>query len=155
MRELSPSDTVNVRNNRGGVEKWVSGIAIRRLGPLTYQVNIRWGAKLRYVHVDHHLQTQLLADEETEPKRAPLCLPSTPSPSSVAEVVPEPVLQPQTQKPVVAEKVTPSGQVAVTTAKCSSSNGCFFSTKAFVSINELFRERVTREKPHIILLGIW
>ena len=58
------------------------------------------------------METQRLADEETDLKRASLCLPSTPSPLSVAEVVPEPVLQPQTQKPVAAEKVTPSVQVA-------------------------------------------
>ena len=56
MRELSSHDSVNVRNTRGGVEKWVPGTVIRRLGPLTYLVKV--GRQLHYVHVDLLLQTE-------------------------------------------------------------------------------------------------
>ena len=40
-----------MRNHRGGQEKWISGKLIRRLGPLTYLVQVR--AQRRYAHVDH------------------------------------------------------------------------------------------------------
>ena len=56
MRELSSRDSVNVQNTRGGVEKWVPGTVIRRLGPLTYLVKV--GRQLRYAHVDHLLRTE-------------------------------------------------------------------------------------------------
>ena len=56
MRELSSHDSVNVRNTWGGVEKWVPGTVIRRLGPLTYLVKV--GRQLRYVHVDLLLRTE-------------------------------------------------------------------------------------------------
>ena len=53
---------MNVRNTRGGVEKWVSGTVIGRLGPLTYLVKV--GRQLRYVHVDHLLRTERENSEE-------------------------------------------------------------------------------------------
>ena len=56
MQEQSSCDSVNVRNTRGGVEKWVPGTVIGRLGPLTYLVKI--GRQLSYVNVDHPLQTE-------------------------------------------------------------------------------------------------
>ena len=62
LRELSPRDSVNVRNTRGGMEKWVPGTVIRRLGPLTYLVRV--GRQLRYVHIDHFLQTERVNCEE-------------------------------------------------------------------------------------------
>lgn len=52
LRELVSGDPVHVRNHRGsGPPKWVAGKIIRRLGPLTYLVQVR--AQRRYVHVDH------------------------------------------------------------------------------------------------------
>ena len=62
LRELSSRDSVNVRNTRGGVEKWVSGTVIGRLGPLTYLVKV--GRQLRYVHVDYLLRTERENSEE-------------------------------------------------------------------------------------------
>ena len=62
MRELSWRDSVNVRNTWGGVEKWVPGTVIRRLGPLTYLVKV--GRQLRYVPVDHLLRTERENSEE-------------------------------------------------------------------------------------------
>lgn len=62
MRELSLHDSVNVRNTREGVEKWVPGTVIRRLAPLTYLVKV--GRQLRYVHVDHLLRTERVDSEE-------------------------------------------------------------------------------------------
>ena len=64
LREMPPRDSVNVRNTRGGMEKWVPGTVIRRrLGSLTYLVRV--GRQLRYVHVDHLLQTERVNCEET------------------------------------------------------------------------------------------
>ena len=40
MHELSSRDSVNERNTRGGVKKWVPGTVIRRLGPLTYLLKV-------------------------------------------------------------------------------------------------------------------
>ena len=54
LRELSPRDSVNVQNTRGGMKKWVPGTVLRRLGPLTYLVRV--GRQLRYVHIDHSLK---------------------------------------------------------------------------------------------------
>ena len=62
MHELSSRDSVNERNTRGGVEKWVPGTVIRRLGPLTYLVKV--GRQLHYVHVDHLLRTEHENSEE-------------------------------------------------------------------------------------------
>ena len=62
MRELSSRESVNVLNTRGGVEKWVPGTLIRRLGPLTYVVKV--GRQLCYVHVDHLLRTERENSEE-------------------------------------------------------------------------------------------
>ena len=62
MRELSWRDSVNVRNTWGGVEKWVPGTVIRRLGPLTYLMKV--GRQLRYVPVDHLLRTERENSEE-------------------------------------------------------------------------------------------
>jgi len=53
---------VNVRNTRGGMEKCVPGTVIRRLEPLTYLVRV--GRQLRYVHIDHLLQTERVNCEE-------------------------------------------------------------------------------------------
>ena len=36
LRELVKGDPVHVRNHRDGLQKWVPGTIIRRLGPLTY-----------------------------------------------------------------------------------------------------------------------
>ena len=62
MRELSWRDSVNVRNTWGGVEKWVPGTVIRRLGSLTYLVKV--GRQLRYVPVDHLLRAERENSEE-------------------------------------------------------------------------------------------
>ena len=62
MHELSSRDSVNERNTRGGVKKWVPGTVIRRLGPLTYLLKVGW--QLHYVHVDHLLRTERENSEE-------------------------------------------------------------------------------------------
>ena len=62
MYELSSRDSVNERNTRGGVKKWVPGTVIRRLGPLTYLLKV--GRQLHYVHVDHLLRTERENSEE-------------------------------------------------------------------------------------------
>ena len=51
LLELVKGDTVHVRNHRGGQETWIPGKIIRRLGPLTYLVQLR--VQRRYVHVNH------------------------------------------------------------------------------------------------------
>ena len=51
LRELVKGDIVHVRYHRGGQETWIPGKIIRRLGPLTYLVQVR--VQRRYVHVDH------------------------------------------------------------------------------------------------------
>ena len=62
MHELSSRDSVNERNTRGGVKKWVPGTVIGRLGPLTYLLKV--GRQLHYVHVDHLLRTERENSEE-------------------------------------------------------------------------------------------
>ena len=109
--------TLNVRNTRGGVEKWVPGSVIRRLGPLTYLVRV--GRQLHYVHIDHLLQTQRLNSEEAfddadpeelpAPMAVPVSVPSTPSPSPSTSVpattleqpaeIPDPVAYPVPESP--------------------------------------------------------
>jgi len=125
MRELSPRDSVNVRNTRGGVEKWVPGTVIRRLGPLTYLVRV--GRQLRYVHIDHLLQTRRLKSEEAfdevdleelpAPMAVPVSVPSTPLPSPSTSVpvttleqpdqIPDPVADPVPESPTRKFSVAP------------------------------------------------
>ncbi len=130
QRELSPRDSVNVRNTRGGAEKWVPGTVIRRLGPLTYLVRV--GGQLCYFHIDHLLQTQRLNSEEVfddaDPEElpaqmaVPVSVPSTPSPSPSTSVpattleqpaqIPDPVADPvpespTRQSPAAPEPVSP------------------------------------------------
>ena len=86
LRELSPRDSLNVRNTRGGMERWVPGTVIRRLRPLTYLVRV--GRQLRYVHIDHLLQTECVNCEEEEEvvpdeSSVPVSGSSTPPPPSV------------------------------------------------------------------------
>ena len=61
MLELFSRDSVNVRNTWGGVEKWVPGTVIRRLGPLTYPVKV--GRQLRYVPVERENSEGVLDEE--------------------------------------------------------------------------------------------
>ena len=125
MRELSPRDSVNVRNTRGGVGKWVPGTVIRRLGPLTYLVRV--GRQLHYVHIDHLLQTQRLNSEEVfddadpeelpAPMAVPESVPSTPSPSPSTSVpattleqpaeIRDPVAYPIPESPTRKSSATP------------------------------------------------
>ena len=53
---------MNVPNTRGGMEKWVSGTVIRRLGSLTYLVRV--GRQLLYVHIKHLLLKERVNCEE-------------------------------------------------------------------------------------------
>lgn len=69
LRELSPRDSGNVLNTRGGMEKWIPGRVMRRLGPLTYLVRV--GRQLRYVHIDHLLQTERVNCEEAFEEEIP------------------------------------------------------------------------------------
>ena len=116
MRELSPRDSVNVQNTRGGVEKWVPGIVMRRLGPLTYLVRV--GRQLRYVHIDHLLQTERLNSEEafdevvpeesSVPMAVPVSVRSTPPTSPRTSVSESPVEQTAQTPNSVAERVPKS-----------------------------------------------
>lgn len=63
LREFENRTSVSVRNHRGTSEKWLPGTVIRRLGPLTYLVRV--GRQLRYVHVDHLLQSGCMTDPVT------------------------------------------------------------------------------------------
>ena len=49
MRTFQKGYTVMVRNMRGGIHKWITGVVIA--GPLTYLV--RCGGRVRYVHCEH------------------------------------------------------------------------------------------------------
>ena len=69
LRELLPRDSVNVRNTRGGMEKWVPGTMIRQSGLLTYLVRV--GRQLRYAHIDHLLQTERVNCEEAFEEEVP------------------------------------------------------------------------------------
>ena len=103
MRELSSRDSVNVRNTRGGVEKWVPGTVIRRLGPLTYLLKVGW--QLRYVHAGHLLRTErenseevldeegfddVFPEERAVPMLSPKLTSGTSTSPSAATSVPEP-----------------------------------------------------------------
>ena len=79
---------------------------MRRLGPLTYLVRV--GRQLRYVHIDHLLQTEHLNSEEAfnevvpeespVPMVVPVPVPSTPPPLPSTSVC---ILRIQTfQKPL-------------------------------------------------------
>ena len=50
-RELVCGDTVHVRNHLYGQVKWEPGTVVRRLGPLTYLIQVH--GKRRHVHIDH------------------------------------------------------------------------------------------------------
>ena len=108
MRELSSCDSVNVRNTRGGVEKWVPGTVIRRLGPLTYLVKVGW--QLRYVHVDHLLRTEHENSEEVldeegfdnvfpEERAAPVLSPRWTSGTSTSPSAATSGSEPETESP--------------------------------------------------------
>ena len=116
LRELSPSDSVNVRNTRGGVEKWVPGTVIRRLGPLTYLVRV--GRQLRYVHIDHLLQTERVNCEEEEevvPEESSVPVSGSSTPPSVAVSKTTQDQPAETQKPVaepIPQSSTPDAPAA-------------------------------------------
>ena len=113
------TDSVNVRNTQGAMEKWVPGIVIRRLGPLTYLE--RFGCQLRYVHIDHLLQTECVNCEEAleevvpEESSVPVSGLSTP-PSPSVTVSKTTQSQPtETQKPVaepIPQSPTPDAPAA-------------------------------------------
>ena len=51
MRTFQIGDTVMVRNMRGGIANWITGVVIAIKGPLKYLV--RCGGRVRYVHCEH------------------------------------------------------------------------------------------------------
>lgn len=121
MRELSLRDSVNVRNNRGGVEKWVPGTVIRRLGPLTYLVKV--GRQLCYVHVDYLLRTERENSEEVldeegfeevfpEERAVPMLSPKLTSGTSKSPSAATSVPEPETESPCKVPIQTPK-QAAV------------------------------------------
>ena len=109
--ELSPHDSVNVQNTRGGMEKWVPGTVIRQLGSLTYLVRV--GHQLCYAHIDHLLQIEYVNCEEafeqvvTEESSVPVLGSSTPPPPLSVTVSKTTQDQPaETQKPVQQQSET-------------------------------------------------
>ena len=56
MREFFPGERVRVRNYRGGKEKWILGLVLKRLGPLTYLVRV--AGKTRYVHTEQMIHAE-------------------------------------------------------------------------------------------------
>jgi hypothetical protein len=56
-RKFDLYQNVRVRNVRGGVQKWISGVVVQIKGPSTYLVRVP-GNSRRFVHADH-----LIADE--------------------------------------------------------------------------------------------
>ena len=54
-RTFKPQDIVRVRSHRRTKEKWVAGTIIKIMGPETYLVRI--GSRIRYVHVDHLIES--------------------------------------------------------------------------------------------------
>ena len=116
MRELSSRDSVNVRNTWGGVEKWVPGTVIRRLGPLTYLVKVE--RQLCYVHVDHLLQTEHENSDEvlneegfgdvfTEERAVPMLSPKLTSGTSTSPSAATRVPEPETESPCKVPIQTP------------------------------------------------
>ena len=116
MRELSSRDSVNVRNTRGGVEEWVPGTVIGRLGPLTYLVKV--GGQLRYVHVDHLLRTEHENSEEVldeggfddvfpEERAVPMLSPKLTSGTSTSLSAATSVPEPETESPYKVPMQTP------------------------------------------------
>ena len=116
MRELSSRDSVNVRNTRGGVEKWVPRTVIRRLGSLTYLVKV--GRQLRYVHVEHLLRTERenskeVLDEESfddvspEERAVPMLSPKLTSGTSTSPSAATSVPELETESPCKVPIQTP------------------------------------------------
>ena len=64
MRTFQKGDTAMVRNMRGGIEKWITGVVIAIEGPLTYLV--RCGGRVRYVHCEH---IQSFVGDNSSPSR--------------------------------------------------------------------------------------
>ena len=50
MRKIQKGDTVKVRNIRGAIDRWTTGVVIAVKGPLTHAV--RYGGRVRYVHCE-------------------------------------------------------------------------------------------------------
>lgn len=115
MRVLSLRDSVNVRNARRGVEKWVPGTVIRRLGPLTYLVKV--GRQLRYVYVDHLLRTErenseegfddVFPEERAVSRWSPKLASGTSTSLSAATCVPEPEIELPGKVPMQTPKPVP------------------------------------------------
>ena len=116
MCELSSRDSVNVRNTRGGVEKWVPGTVIRRLGSLTYLVKV--GRQLRYVHVDHLVRTERENSEEVldegdfdemfrEERAVPMLSSKLTSGTSTSPSAATSVPEPETESPCKVPMQTP------------------------------------------------
>ena len=116
MRELSWRDSVNVRNTWGGVEKWVPGTVIRRLGSLTYLVKV--GRQLRYVPVDHLLRAERENSEEDldeegfddvfpEERAVPMLSPKLTSGTSTTPSAATSVPEPETESPCKVPIQTP------------------------------------------------
>ena len=63
QRVFEARQVVRVQNFRGGKEKWVPGVIVKKLGTLTFLVKV--GERVRYVHADHLLSTGEV-DETTE-----------------------------------------------------------------------------------------
>ena len=88
LRERVCGVSVHVRNHLYGQVKWAPGTAVRRLGPLTYLIQVH--GKRRYVHI-YHIRSTSKVDESviSDP-----VLPYHNIPSVVPNSVPNPIVTP-------------------------------------------------------------
>ena len=108
MRELSSRNSVNVRKSRGGVEKWVPGTVIRRLGPLTYLVKVGGNCVTYMLITCCELSVRILKrflDEEgfddvfPEERAVPMLSPKLTSGMSTSPSAATSVPEPETESP--------------------------------------------------------
>ena len=82
MREFFPEERVRVRHYRGGAEKWIIGLVIKRQGPLTYQVKV--AGKIRFVHAEQMISAENENDKDqnitiTPRGNTPVIIPNGPN----------------------------------------------------------------------------
>ena len=120
MRKFWKDDTVIVRNMRGGIEKWITGVIVAIKGHLTYLV--RCGGRVRFVHCEH--MQSFVGDKS--------------SPSSL----PEENHRPESfQEPIVPRSSQPQEATASTEAALSDGNDNCESGNSQPTSNEAISKR--------------